>query len=134
MSFFFIPADFIWGTAKPVQNELLNDAAYFILWPSVYWALLNLLPIYPLDGGQIARELMVSKDPWEGTRRSLWLSVITGAVVAVLGFASGRFILALMFGSLAFSSWQMLQQIGGGGGFGGGFGGGGPWGGGGRPW
>ena len=24
-----------------------------ILWPSIFWAILNLLPVYPLDGGQI---------------------------------------------------------------------------------
>lgn len=39
-------------------NALGLFIAYFLI-VSVYWALLNLLPIYPLDGGQISRELFV---------------------------------------------------------------------------
>ena len=35
---------------------------FFFLYVSVYWALLNLLPIYPLDGGQISRELFLLWD------------------------------------------------------------------------
>jgi hypothetical protein len=45
----------------------------------------------------------------------------------------GGIFIALLFGSLAYSSYMVLQQLGGGGFGGGGFGGGG-YGGGGRPW
>lgn len=108
-----------------VSNPYLYALVFYLLLINVLWGLINLLPVYPLDGGQIARELLVGKNPSEGMRQSLWLSVVTGAAVAVLGliFLKSLF-MAILFGSLAFSSYQLLQSFGGHGG--GGFGG--------RPW
>ena len=42
---------------EPLQNATLNTAIWDMLWVNIYWGLVNLLPVYPLDGGQIAREL-----------------------------------------------------------------------------
>jgi len=96
---------------------------------NIIWGLVNLLPVYPLDGGQIARTLMIDQDPGGGTIRSLWLSVIAGGGMAVFGWVRlGSFFVAIMFGMLAFQSYMAIQQMRGGGGFGRGFGGGGkPW-------
>ncbi|MBC8868548.1 MAG: hypothetical protein H8E44_03985 [Planctomycetes bacterium] len=98
----------------------LDLALFFLLAPSVGWALLNLLPVYPLDGGQIARELFTIYSPHSGIRNSLVLSVVAGAAVAIFAFAREDTFLAIMFGMLAFSSYQVLQAYSGrGGGFGG---------------
>ena len=116
------------GGLETGNSIYLRFAVNALLLVNIFWGVVNLLPVYPLDGGQIAREVLVRKDPWGGVRNSLWVSVITGGAVAVsclLWF--GQPYIAIMFGLLAFSSWQALQQMTGGGGFGG------PWGGG-RPW
>jgi Zn-dependent protease len=86
---------------------------------SVQWALLNLLPIYPLDGGQIARELVTLFNPREGIRVSLILSIVTAGAVAIWGFTRDNPFMGLMFLSLAYSSYMTLQAyFGRGGGFG----------------
>src|SRR4029079_13712063 len=51
---------------------------------NIFCALMNLLPVLPLDGGQIAMQFLVEKDPWGGMTRALWLSIFTGAAVAAL--------------------------------------------------
>ena len=83
---------------------------------NIFWGLVNLLPVIPLDGGQVARELFEMADHWNGLVRCLWLSVITGVVVAA---ASWLFLhsvfMALLFASLAASNYMTLQQISGGG-------------------
>lgn len=87
-----------------------------LLWFNLIWGAVNLLPVFPLDGGQIAQAVMVAKDPWGGLARSLWISVFTGAIAAVLGgvlFSS--IFMVMLFGSLAYSSYMALQQISGGG-------------------
>lgn len=92
------------------------DAALFV---NVFWALMNLLPVYPLDGGQISRELFTLYAARDGIKNSLLLSVITGAGVAVYAFSQEQTMLALMFAMLAFSSYQILQAYSGrGGGYG----------------
>jgi membrane-associated protease RseP (regulator of RpoE activity) len=95
-------------------NEYWYDLVGSLLWVNIFWGLMNLLPVYPLDGGQIAREVLVAGDPYDGMAKSLWISVIVGGAVAVLGIVVLKSIfLAILFGSLAFSSYQILQQFGG---------------------
>jgi len=89
------------------------DAVLFV---NVFWALMNLLPVYPLDGGQIARELFTLYSSRDGIKNSLLLSVITGGAVAVYCLANKQTMMAMMFGMLAFSSYQILQAYSGRGG------------------
>jgi Zn-dependent protease len=122
MAFGFVPFPLVFIT-NPYLQMLVAD----MLWVNIFWGLLNLMPVYPLDGGQISRELFLVNNPRGGIQQSLWLSVFTAAGLAGASLyslqADGLF-MAIMFGSLAFGSWQMLQQISG---RGGGFGGGNPW-------
>lgn len=87
-----------------------------LLYINIFWGLVNLLPVLPLDGGQVARALFEMADQGNGLVRCLWLSVITGAVAAVGGWLilEDTFA-ALLFVSLAASNYMTLQQISGGG-------------------
>lgn len=94
----------------PFNSQLADSVVMTFLWVNIFWGLINLLPVYPLDGGNVARHLLVRADPWAGARKSLWVSVVTGAVVAVLSLIFIRNLyLALLFGLLAFQSYQTLQ-------------------------
>lgn len=107
----FAPWDFMLPEGA---NEHWYDLVHCLLWVNIFWGIMNLLPVYPLDGGQIAREVLVSQDPYGGMTRSLWLSVIVGGAIAVVGMVMLKSIfMAILFGSLAFSSYQILQQYGG---------------------
>ena len=132
--FEFFSETWIVGSGLQTFNETLQAFIFYLLFPSVFWALLNLLPIYPLDGGQISRELFMVFNVQDGIRHSLILSIGTGILVAVYGLIHSSLFMAMMFGLLAYSSYQTLQAYTGGGGVGpGGFGGGGGFGGR-RPW
>lgn len=88
-----------------------------LLWVNIFWGLINLLPVFPLDGGQVARNVLIQFDPVDGARKSLWLSVIVGALLALVGLIAFRSIyMAILFGILAFQSYQLLSNR-----FGGGF-------------
>jgi Zn-dependent protease len=95
---------------SPVLTSLLND----IFFTSVIWGLLNLLPVYPLDGGQIARELFLAAQPRDGLRHSLIVSLSAAAAMAVAGLAYWHdYFVAIFFGYLAFQSYAVLQATGG---------------------
>lgn len=94
--------------------ELIEAALYI----NVFWGIFNLLPVFPLDGGQIVRAIMTHTDPWQGVKRSLWVSLISSAVVALFGFTSGNRFIGIMFVMFAISTWQTIQQMDGRGGFG----------------
>jgi stage IV sporulation protein FB len=96
--------------AKPNIGFLV----FLLLQINFLWPLINLLPVLPLDGGQIALQVFMQHDPWGGTRRALWLSVIVGGAVGVIGLVTQQLYTAMLFASLAASSYMTLQQLGGG--------------------
>lgn len=78
----------------------------FFFFVSVVWGLINLLPVYPLDGGQIAREVFLRINRQDGIRQSLTLSFVTAGTVAIIGLLRmNDYFLAMMFGYLAYSSY-----------------------------
>jgi Zn-dependent protease len=116
----FITMDWFLGII-PLPRAFLPDSSWIInsmiaslIWVNVFWGLINLMPVFPLDGGNVARQLFVKIYPWDGIRKSLWLSVVSGAVVAIVGLVFLRSIfIGLLFGFLALQSYQMLRGFGG---------------------
>ncbi len=90
----------------PFWSCLFND----LLWVNIAWPIFNLLPIYPLDGGKIARELFLMFNSLTGIRNSLVVSVATAGIVAVLLLQQGSTLMAIMFASFAIGSYQTFQQ------------------------
>lgn len=84
--------------------------ATFYMLPSVLWAILNLVPVWPLDGGRISRSLVLLGGG--NTSQALLISLIVGGAMAVYGFTNGQMFLGILFLSLAITNYQMLQQSG----------------------
>ena len=80
---------------------------------NIYWGLVNLLPIYPLDGGQAGRALMELGNVPDALRKSLLLSIGTSAVMALYSLKFESTMLVVFFGYLGYNSYQMLQALGG---------------------
>jgi stage IV sporulation protein FB len=90
---------------------------------NLWWGVLNLLPIYPLDGGQISWELFTAAAPRRGAQMALGLSFTLAALIAlncILGaydrspvpwLPVGGMYTAILFGMLAVENLMMLQQL-----------------------
>jgi stage IV sporulation protein FB len=95
----------------PFGGQVLSVMISMFLWVNIFWGLINLVPVFPLDGGQVARNVLLQVDPVDGVRKSLWLSVIAGGLLALGGLLFFRSLfMALLFGLLAFQSYQSLQR------------------------
>jgi len=92
-----------------IANITLTRLVTYLLFVTIVYGILNLMPIYPLDGGHIARELFLYFSPRSGIRNSLTLSMIVAGGLAVMGLINGDYFVALLFGYLAFMSFQTLQ-------------------------
>jgi stage IV sporulation protein FB len=107
------------------QRDRMPDRLWFFLQIvkhiNLYWALFNLVPVWPLDGGMVCREICTGLSPRGGLRFSLGLSVALGGFIALhalLSNAKGAWVIpylptdtyvAILFGLLAYQSWQLLQ-------------------------
>jgi Zn-dependent protease len=94
----------------PFSSRVLNVAIIFLLFVNIAWGLLNLLPIYPLDGGRISRELFTLGHRRNGIVQSLQLSAGTAVLVAAYAILRRDFFMAIMFGMLAYGNFQTLQS------------------------
>jgi stage IV sporulation protein FB len=97
-------------TPTAFPHEHLGRFLDAMLFLTILWGLVNLLPVYPLDGGQIARELMLAANPRTGIVHSLGLSAAVALAVAIYGLSRQWIFLALLFGYLAYSSYATLQS------------------------
>lgn len=90
-----------------VAVALLND----LLLINIFWSVLNLAPIWPLDGGQVARELLVALlHPSRGVVVSLVLSIVVAVIVGVWLYQQTQSMWnALLFGMLAFQNYEGLR-------------------------
>jgi Zn-dependent protease len=81
------------------------------LFVTVVYGILNLLPIHPLDGGKIMRELFVLFLGTDGIRQSLILSTFVAGMIAVWGVMHVHDIFFIFFfGYLAYGSLMTLQS------------------------
>lgn len=106
----------------PDIAPLLNSAIAFLVGINFFWGVLNLLPIWPLDGGHISRDVLGWVNPERGTTIAAGISFLLASLLAVhfLLSAHGRPILpfvpvggllnAILFALLAIESFQLLQR------------------------
>jgi Zn-dependent protease len=100
----WIPVDWI-GFGSKVDVVLA-----FLLFVNIAWGLLNLLPIYPLDGGRIARELFTLNNARGGIIKSLQLSIGVAILVAIYALVNRSLYTCILFGLLAYGNYQALQS------------------------
>lgn len=129
----FVLCGIVYGTQRQFGwadgNEHLALMCIWLVVVNLYWGIMNLLPVFPLDGGQVSRELCEGKWRGRGVVVSLKISIGTAVAVAVYSvvcemerrsptgalaflpwwFPTGSFYTAILFGMLAYQSYQMLQ-------------------------
>lgn len=83
--------------------------ADFLLYVNVFWPLINLVPVPPLDGGQIVREGLLAAGVADAHRIAGIIGVVAGGAVAWWGYTHGEPFLGIMFAMLAASCFQGLS-------------------------
>jgi Zn-dependent protease len=96
--------------ALPFLPELNREAAYFLIvliWISIVWALLNLLPILPLDGGQLLNAVLGP----DRIKTTLWVTIVTAVGAGlVLYLRFGSILFPIFLGMFAWQAWQALNE------------------------
>jgi stage IV sporulation protein FB len=102
------------GPDFAVVGGRLGLFVVWMLYVNIFWGLMNLMPVQPLDGGHIAKSIIEKYRPRDAWSIALKLGIGTAATLAVLALVlSGgdNIFLAFMFGWLGYNNWQMLQHV-----------------------
>jgi len=82
----------------------------FMFHINLYWGLVNLLPVLPLDGGQVCRDTLLSFRRHDGETWAMRISVAVGVAMAIYFLQTGERYPAILFGLLAFQNLQALNH------------------------
>ncbi len=95
--------------AREFPNSIVIYAMFdAIIYPSTAWAVLNLAPIIPLDGGQIMRNGLMLMRVEDATRVAHLISIGAGVLIGIYFIQSGQ-PFGIMFLLFAANNWQALQ-------------------------
>ena len=90
-------------------SPLLGTALETLLWINVAWPVLNLAPIYPLDGGQALRAVLSRFTRGNGV---LWTARVGLACCVLLGVLALQLRATyglVLLGFLGVQNWQLMQ-------------------------
>jgi Zn-dependent protease len=102
---------FVRAAVAPAAGTLTAYALDGAVFANIAWGLLNLLPMLPLDGGQILHALMPGRDDVTRLRRASYASLGVAAAVAVAVIAAGAPILAALVVFFAAGNAQTLMAL-----------------------
>lgn len=87
-------------------------AYHFLLFINLVWGLINLLPVWPLDGGQLTQTVLSEVNPYNGRRWTHTISLVCAGLVAIFIYTQTESLFnTLLFAYLFLLNYQMLDAI-----------------------
>lgn len=90
--------------------QIWEYLAYITFTVNLFWTLLNLLPIYPLDGGHLLRIILEGAFGIKGVKFALFFSMLLAGGIALLAFAVGWILLGAIMFLFAFDSYRHWNE------------------------
>ena len=88
------------------EGSLLNVLMFDLITISIIWAVLNCLPVYPMDGGQMMAAVL-------GPIRAHFVHLISAVVAVTIGLLAylylHTFLLPIFMAFVAWQNWQAFQ-------------------------
>lgn len=102
----------LWLTAAgrmPKDGTPLYAALFSMLLINLLWPLLNLLPVFPLDGGRLLLSILELLGVRSASDWTLKTGVVLGTIVAAVFLIRLNFIAGAMFAFMAMENYQTLK-------------------------
>jgi stage IV sporulation protein FB len=94
------------------QGKFVFNVYWFLVQINLFWGLVNLLPVWPLDGGQATQILLTFYDRSRGQRWGHVVSLLVAGAVALISYAlTQRLFMTVFFGYFALVNYQVLQTL-----------------------
>ncbi len=92
------------------SSPVLHFAFLATLYANIFWTILNLLPIQPLDGGHLVKIMMQKVFGFPGLKYALFMSMILAGGFAALTFIFGHLVIGMIFMLFAFEGYREWSQ------------------------
>ncbi len=97
---------------EPFTSGILSTLITYMFNINLFLFVFNILPIYPMDGGQIVRSYAnLSSNRYKNRRRASWLSLIFSVLVLAYSLYNFSIFMAIFGGYFAYLSLKELGFI-----------------------
>ncbi|MDR1191848.1 MAG: site-2 protease family protein [Verrucomicrobiales bacterium] len=83
----------------------LREITWMTMWINGIWTVFNLLPVLPMDGGQILRDVLGPRH----FRLSCMIGMLTAVIIGVVLFHYGWTFAAVLLGFMAFQNYRAMR-------------------------
>jgi Zn-dependent protease len=95
----------------PITNPTLALAYRDLFAVNIYWGIVNLLPLLPMDGGNVTRSLLNIFTKGKGEKPARIISIITCVGFLALAVYFRSFFIGVMGAMFMFNNIQALRQV-----------------------
>lgn len=90
--------------------NLLRYTLQLFFFVNVFWTIINLLPILPLDGGQLLRIVLEAIFGHRGTKIAFFIGMVLAAIFGGFFFLNRRVFIGAIFFLFGYESYQSWKQ------------------------
>ena len=106
--FLFLIAYTIYRSTS-IENQLIAFTIKFAFVANLFWTIINLVPVLPLDGGHLMSIILEAIFGFKGVKIAIITGIVVAVSISVLFFAMGLFLIGALFLILTFESFRSLR-------------------------
>lgn len=92
-----------------LPDTAIRIFVFDLAWVSIVWAVLNCLPVFPMDGGHMLLAILGPRR--EATAYLTGVIVAVACIIAALVFLPGKFLLHIFLAIFAWDNWQRYGAV-----------------------
>lgn len=94
-------------------HPYIQYTLYVTMKMNLFWCLINMIPVFPLDGGQMLLCLLQGKFGGKGVKAAYGASAFVGAVGSLYFLQHQMWFIGILLGMFALQNYRILQMAGG---------------------
>jgi stage IV sporulation protein FB len=104
----FLIAYTLYRTFK-IENPILLLVVKFTFVANLFWTIINLVPVLPLDGGHLMSIILESIFGFKGVKIAIIAGIAIAVAISIFFFILGYFLIGALFLILTFESFRSLR-------------------------
>ncbi len=104
----FLAAFFVYENVH-IANTTLAFVVKFTFMANLFWTLMNLVPVLPLDGGHLLSILLEAIFGFKGIKIAIFTGIVIAVIISLIAFILGQYLVGALFLILTFESFRSLR-------------------------
>jgi len=99
-------------TSTPVEltASFMGFVYWSLVWVNLGWGILNLVPMMPLDGGNVMASTFELFAGRSGVHAARWISLGLAVLLVIIAVALQNIFMAVLIGFLAYGNWRAIRM------------------------